>query len=467
VILRRRLSLLFAVLACLTAAIAQSKPDLNQRFQSAVSQYDTGKFAEAATQLQTLLREVPESFDVHELLGLVYSAQSQDAKANLHLDKAVRLKPDSVAARSNLAANLSRLGKHDLAEVQFKRAAELDPHNFETNHNLGESYVHSGKLAKAAPYLEQAQKIDPTSYDNGYDLAMAYLLTDRLSDGRQLIQSLLKLKNTAELHNLLAEIEEKDGQFVTAASEYEIAAHADPSESNLFDWGSELLLHRTLDPAVEVFQHASERYPDSPRLTMGLGMSLYARGNYDEAVKALLKAADMNPSDPNCYLFLSKAYNSSPGQADEVIARFRRFTELKPRNAQAHFYYAMSLWKGKRQGEGLDMARIETLLKKSLTLDPKLAEAHLQLGNLYSDQQKYAESIPEYLRAQQLNSDLPDIRYRLGQAYVHTGQKEKAQEQFTAYQKLREQHLAEIDRQRAEIRQFVYSAKDTPGNKQQ
>ena len=202
---------------------------------------------------------------------MVYSAQSQDAKANPHLDKAVRLKPDSVAARSNLAANLSRLGKHDLAEVQFRRAAELDPNNFDTNHNLGESYVHSGKLAKATPYLEQAQKIDPSSYDNGYDLAMAYLLTNRLADGRHLIQSLLKLKNTAELHNLLGEIEEKDGQFVTAANEYEIAAHAEPSESNLFDWGSELLLHRTLDPAVEVFQHASERYPESPRLTMGLG----------------------------------------------------------------------------------------------------------------------------------------------------------------------------------------------------
>ena len=121
----------------------------------------------------------------------------------------------------------------------------------------------------------------------------------------------------------------------------------DPSESNLFDWGSELLLHRTLGPAIEVFQHATERYPDSPRLVIGLGMALYSRGNYDDAVKALLKAADLNPSDPRCYLFLSKAYDSSPGQAEEVIQRFRRFAELQPHNARALYYYAMSLWKGK------------------------------------------------------------------------------------------------------------------------
>jgi tetratricopeptide (TPR) repeat protein len=276
----------------------------------------------------------------------------------------------------------------------------------------------------------------------------------------------LKRKDTAELHNLLGEIEEKDGKFVAAENEFEIAAHTDPSESNLFDWGSELLLHRTLEPAIEVFQHAAERYPDSPRLAIGLGMALYALGKYDDAVKSLLRGADLNPSDPRCYPFLSKAYDSSPSQASEVIQRFRRFAELQPRNGRALYYYAMSLWKGKRaQDPGLDLHQIETLLKTSIALDPALAEAHLQLGNLFSDQGKYADSIPEYLRALALNSDLADAHYRLGQAYVRTGEKDRAQEQFQVYQKIREQHLADLDKQRAEIRQFVFSAKDSPSAK--
>src|SRR5882672_11134084 len=108
----------------------------------------------------------------------------------------------------------------------------------------------------------------------------------------------------------------------------------EPSEDNLFDWGSELLLHETLGPAIDIFQQASSRYPRSPRLLIGLGMSLYARGNYDEAVKSLLQAADLNPSDPRGYLFLSKAYDRSPSQVNEVIQRFRSFAELQPRNAQ-------------------------------------------------------------------------------------------------------------------------------------
>ena len=458
-----------AFLACLIAEAAdgpRQNRDLDREFQAAVAQYHSGHYPEAASKLENLVREAPESFEVQELLGLVYSAQSQDTRATQHLQKAVHLKPNSAPARTNLAANLARLGKLDLATEQFKKAVELDPRNFDTNHNLGEAYVRSGKIADAASFLEKAQQINPSAYDNGYDLSLAYIQTGRLADARQLIQDLLKRKNTAELHNLLGEVEEKDGKFVAAENEYETAAHMEPSESNLFDWGSELLLHRTLGPAVEVFQQAAERYPASQRLAIGLGVALYARGNYDDAVKSLLRATDLNPADPGCYLFLSKAYDSSPGQAGDVIQRFRRFAELQPSNARALYYYAMSLWKGKRaQDPDLDLHQIESLLSKSLAIDPKLAEAHLQLGNLYSDQNKYAQAIPEYTRALELSSDLADAYYRLGQAYVRTGDRDRAQQQFQVYQRLREQHLADLDKQRAEIRQFVYSAKDSPSAK--
>jgi len=460
---------LLLVLACVPTLAPGQQQDqaLDREFQSAVAQYNSGKFAEAAAKLENLEHDVPQSFEVQELLGLAFSAQSQDAKANDHLDKAVRLKPESAPARTNLAANLVRVGKLDLAQKQFEKAVELEPRNFDTNHNLGEFYVRVGQVSKATQYLQRAQAIDPSSYDNGYDLALADLLTGRLADGRQLIHDLLKQKNTAELHNLLGELEEKDGQFVAAENEFEAAAHEEPSESNLFDWGSELLLHRTLGPAVDVFQKATERYPTSPRLMVGLGVALYSRGNYDEAVTALLKGADLNPSDARCYLFLSRAYDSSPSQAQAVIQRFRRFAELEPGNAHALYYYAMSLWKGKRaEDPDVDFDQIEALLKKSIALDPAFAEAHLQLGNLYSAQTKYKEAIPEYLRARELNADLADAYYRLGQAYVRTGEKELAQKQFEVYQSIRQRHLADLDKQRAEIQQFVLSAKDNPSAKQ-
>lgn len=437
---------------------ANRNQELNRQFQAAVAQYNAGHLTEAAAQLETLLKEVPDSFEAHELLGMVYAGQSQDQMANRHLQEAVRLKPTSAAARTNLAANLIHAGDMDGARQQLTKAVTIEPRNYDANHNLGEIYIKLGKLSEAIPYLKRAQQIKPSAYDNGYDLALAYLLTDQSQLAGQVVRALLKQKDTAELHNLLGQVEEKEENFVAAANEFETAAHQDPTESNLFDWGSELLLHRTLDPAIEVFKQGAERYPNSPRLATGLGIAYYSRGNYDEAVKSLLRAADLSPSDERPYLFLSKAYDSSPAQADEVIQRFRRFSELQPDNARALYYYAMSLWKGKRaQDPNVDFQQIESLLKKAVARDPKLPDAHFQLGNLLSDQSRYAEAIPEYQKALENNSTLPDAHYRLGQAYVRTGQSDKAQPEFAVYQQQRAQHMADLDKQRAEIRQFVYS----------
>jgi tetratricopeptide (TPR) repeat protein len=459
------LAILCILLAC--PALASAQDDRNQKldrqFQSAVAQYDAGKYAEAAAQLETLLPYAPKSFEIHELLGLAYAAQSREAKAFEHFQMAVQLKPDSAEAHTNLAACLSHLGKIDQAGEQFRKALALEPNDYDANHNLGEFYVQCGKLAEAAPYLEEAQRINPVSYDNGYDLAMTYFLTGRLDQARRAVESLLQQKNTGELHSLLGQIDEKDGKYLDAVNEFQIAAHMDPSEDNLFHWGSELLLHRTYEPAIEIFQKGTVLYPKSPRLFIGLGMALYSRGKYDDAVKALLAAADLDPSDPRCYYFLSKAYDSSPNQAADVIKRFRRFLDLQPTSARAYYYYAMSLWKGKRaEDPDLDLQQIKSLLEKSVTLDPKLAEAHLQLGNLYSDQHDYAKAGPEYERSLELNADLADAHYRLGQVYVHTGQKDRAQQEFEVYQRLRAQHMAELDKERAEVQQFVYTAKAAP-----
>jgi tetratricopeptide (TPR) repeat protein len=459
---RFRLVVFCSALICIGSATAEDKSNqkLDRQFQYAEAQYDAGHFAEAAVQLEHLLPSAPQSFEIHELLGLVYAAESEDAKALKHLETAVRLKPDSAVARTNLAANLSHSGKLDLAEAQLRKALALEPQDFDANHNLADFYLQSNKIAEALPLLDQAQRINPSSYNNGYDLALAFFLTGRSGDARRLIQNIMAQKNTGELHNLLGQIEEKDGKFLQAANEFQIAAQMDPSEDNLFTLGSELLLHRTYEPAIEVFQLASQRYPKSPRLLIGLGMALYSRGNYEESIKSLLAAADLDPADPRCYLFLSKSYLSSLNQADDVIQRFRRYSELQPNNALAQYYYAVSLWKGKRLEESsVDFRTVESLLQKSIALDGTLADTHLQLGILYADQHELARSLPEYQRALVLNPNLPDAHYRLGQYYVRAGQKDQAQHEFAVYQQLQAQHMAAVDKERAEVQQFVYSSR--------
>ena len=429
--------------------------------------YEAGRFDEAASQLEGLLPQASKSFQVHELLGLVYGAKAANAKAVEQLRLAVGLNGQSAVARTNFGTGLLKAGNPQEAEPQFRKALEIDPSDYGAAHSLAQLYLRQNRIADGIPLLEAAQRIRPDAYDNGYDLALAYLLTGKLKEARQRLDTLLAQRDAGELHSLLGRVDEAESKFLEAANQFSLAAHLDPSEDNLFIWASDLLLHRTYEPAIEVFKEAAKRYPNSQRLWIGLGMSLYSRGEYDDAIHALITAADLSPKDSRCYLFLSKAYLSSPGQAENVIERFRRYAQLEPENAMAQYYYAVSLWKGRRVDQpDTDYKAVEARLRKSIALDDKRAEVHLQLGILYNDQHAYEKAFPEYERALQLDPTLADAHFRLGRYYLHAGEKVKAQSEFDTFKSLQAQHQAAIDKERAEVQQFVVATQSAPSTPQ-
>jgi Flp pilus assembly protein TadD len=230
------------------------------------------------------------------------------------------------------------------------------------------------------------------------------------------------------------------GSAAKPLNEFERAVQMDPSEKNLFDLGNELLLHERIEPALVTFKRGVTLYPASVRMRIGLGLAFYSRGSYDAAVDALCDASDLNPSDPRPYLFLGKMYGLSKGRAKQVAESMKRFMQTNPDNALAYYYYAISLWKDTGGvGQGSDLAEVEALLRKSISLDPRSADAHLQLGIVLHNQHRDAEAIPQFQAAVQLKPDDPNPHYRLAQAYARTGDSLRAQEEFQVYNRLRQQ----------------------------
>lgn len=396
-----------------------------------------------------------------------YSAPGDAERAHGLLQGAARLRNDggTTNAGRDPARDLTKDPKLEPVAIEqnLRKALEASPESFEANYNLGEFYIHAGKLGEAIPNLEKACRLNSSHYVSAYDLALAYLETGNYAAARKHLQAMLERQDAAELHDLLAEVEEKSGNYVEAANEYERAAHLEPTEQHMFDWGVELLMHQTLDPAIKVFESGVERYPRSARLLIGLGIALYSRGQYDRSVEALSRATDLEPADPRPYLFLAKMYNISSAEAAAVSDRLRRFAELQPRNPQSLYYYALSLWRGERETKNpAALPQIEKLLKESARLDPRFPDAHLQLGILYAERKDYAEAIAEYEQAIRLEPHLADAHYRLGQAYTRRGEKERAQSEFEIYERLHRQQQAEAEKQRAEIQQFVYTFEDSP-----
>jgi tetratricopeptide (TPR) repeat protein len=311
-------------------------------------------------------------------------------------------------------------------------AAIREPQNFDVNYRLGKLLVNEGKPQEAQPYLENAL---------------------RLSEG--------KPQKTAEVHSLLAEVDEKLDNALQAVRHYQRAAELDPSETNLFNWGAELLTHRAPEPAIEVFRRGNHLFPGSVRMLIALGVAWYAHGSADQAVQCLCAASDLNPADPKPYLFLGKTISLDTASSPEVALKLARFVKLAPDNAWANYYYALALWQQRKGPEdGKYLPQIQSLLEKSVQLDPKLALASVQLGILHSERKNYTQAIAAYQKAIAAEPDLEAAHYRLAQAYRLNGNKEQAAKETGIYQELSKQSEAQAERQRHEIQEFVYSLRE-------
>jgi tetratricopeptide (TPR) repeat protein len=321
-------------------------------------------------------------------------------------------------------------------ERQLLDAVKQAPDSFEARHRLAGFYLQRKKVAAAIPHLQRAQQIDPSHYAVGYDLAAALIDVNRLDDARKQIQRLVTSKNSGEVQNLLGDLEERGGNLVAAAEAYQRASHMDASEENLFDWGNSLLQLRAAAEAGEVFTAAVKRHPRSARLHVGLGISLYSRGEYRDAVEAFCEAADLAPSDPRPYQFLGEMYGVSPEVSGEVAKRLGRFVETHPKNALAHFHYAMSLWKGPDALDEEGLRKVETLLRRAVTLDRKLTRGFFELGVLLAGQDRHAEAIEQLRRATALEPSLSQAHYRLAQLYQRTGRQDLAARELQIFRQL-------------------------------
>jgi tetratricopeptide (TPR) repeat protein len=332
-------------------------------------------------------------------------------------------------------------------------------------HGSAASSRTSESLARETLTLKSSapETADAGNLGKKYEVALAYKTKGDLAGARGEVQRALAVSDDAAGHRLLGEIDERLNEPLEAVREYEQAAGMDPSEQNYFDWGTELLLHKAAEPAVQVFTKGSSAHPNSARMLTGLGAALYSNGSSDEAARRLCEASDLQPKDPTPYLFLGEIEKTTPALLPCSGQKLERFAREQPGNALANYYYAMSIWKHEKGSENpASLEQAEALLERAVAIDPKFDEAYLQMGVLQFARGDFEHAIRDYKKAIDINPQLGEAHRQLGLAYQRTGEKVKAQEEFQAYEQAEKTEAAEIERQRRELRQFLIILKAPP-----
>lgn len=378
---------------------------------------------------------------------------------------AVKLKPSDVQTAE--AGSLGTVSEVKESESALQSAVEKDPRNFEANRRIGLFYLQAGRYQDAVRALQTAYQADSANYENEYDLARALIMAGDAARARDHVRQLMAHRQTADLHRMEGDLDEKLNDPLSAVHEFQQAASEDPSENNYFAWGSELLIHRAVWQAKEVFDEGARLYPQSARMLTARGAALFAGALYDEAALDLCKASDLGPESIEPYLFIGKIEMAAPNPLPCVVAKLARFEKLQPANSLANYYYAMALWK--QQGQASDpqiMEQVEHLLTQAVAIDPKCADAYLELGNLSAGKKQWDQAIGDYLNAIQANPELNEAHYRLGVAYERAGENARATEQFQLHDAIARKQAAEIQSQREAVKQFQVELPDQMGKQQ-
>ena len=213
-------------------------------------------------------------------------------------------------------------------------------------------------MPQAIDPLENAYQIDATDADNEYDLALALKGNGEAARAQEHVHKLLTVKEKAEYHGWPASWQRALAIRLRQCTNLSVPFAKSRANRTTSQWGSELLLHRAVWQAKDVFTAGAKAYPKSTRMLTALGAALFACALYDDAAQRLCEASDLNPEDPAPYLFMGKMELAAPNPLPCVEQKLARFVERQPGNALANYYYAMTFWK--QHGHATDATDVQS-----------------------------------------------------------------------------------------------------------
>lgn len=165
------------------------------------------------------------------------------------------------------------------------------------------------------------------------------------------------------------------------------------------------------------------------------GKECLAQNDYIGAISSLREAADREPGYADVRHLLGLALGLA-GQPEAALEEFDRALALNPSYVEAHLNRAITLNDLGRYEEARDAFRHawdsdHTAGRPfSRSVSARLANMHMELGDLYADLGSYPHAVQQYRSAANLRPDFLDIRTKLARALMESGNLETARREL-------------------------------------
>jgi tetratricopeptide (TPR) repeat protein len=234
-----------------------TKQPTHLEMQSVLSQFNAGKLAEAEVSAKKLVAHYPNTFILHQILGVSQDGLTKYAEAIESYSKALAIQPNTPDLLFNLGITLTNLGRFEEAENTYQKAIDIQPRFFEAYGNLGTVLQKQGRLEEAIVSYRKALNIHE-------DARGHFNLGTALRDEGKLDEAILHFKrainmfpNYADAHNYLGECYRDQGNMEDAIKCYFDTLALNPNHAGAnYNMGEFSYLAGRFDEAVDYLERS-------------------------------------------------------------------------------------------------------------------------------------------------------------------------------------------------------------------
>lgn len=318
----------------------------------------SGDFAGAAGIYEQLVKQVPANPGWKLNLGIALHMAGRDKDAVGPLEIAAKAMPQAFPAHALLGTSLLRLGQAARAIAPLERAVAMKPNEAQGRRLAAEAHIQSGRPKGALPHLAALTRLAPQDAGAWFVLGRTNeqaaaesfaTLTKQFPESRAFLLTTAAVRKKQQRLKAAAALEEqakgrpplpRADALAKEIETYDAAARraftqlgALPDNPQLHRIKAETLRAQGKHAeAVAEWRIALRMRPNDREVEQELAASLYAGGEYLEALNTLERLLVHEPDSPDLH-FLKGDCLLQQGQAQEAIAPLQRAVALLPARA--------------------------------------------------------------------------------------------------------------------------------------
>ena len=414
------------------AVLKKDAHDLEGRAFNGALAYTRGDYSTATEQLQSVLKDDPQSLIASYYLGLSWIALDKPERAKSAFFDCVRLNDKFLQAYLRLG-DLSLSAQDWQAALEYgKKAIEISP-RLEDGYLLqAQAYMMKGDLNRAESILKPGEKSPDAPAGWHEALARLYSLKkNEIAATAQYEQALARSDEPLVTLTRYTDFLAQHGRGPAAIERVKQWVATNPPQASAYELLANISLREQDYAGAEAAcRKALALEPQLPVPHFWLGEILEQQGKPEEALEQYNESIRLSPKDIPAYIVAGNLL-SAQGQYEKGKAYFERALGQDPGAPAAQ--YALARWYGDRS-ENLDVAlSMAQELKKNLPKDPQTSDL---LGWIYYQKGVYRPALDQLLPAAAALPNDALVQYHLGMTYSQIGETNKARQALSHALKL-------------------------------